>query len=324
MHVGLSPRLCNAPDFHGGLPRIRGVEPPLRLPNTRHRKQVILSNILREIFDRQQARTKEPALPEQLRVQAPERADGFSFGLQFGMEHMSDEMFAVYPEGVQVAPTDGITVLYLTMPKGYSADTFEARRVTAPPIPMELVCRPSRYGRTKTGDDVLEANREAFKSAKKNATTEAMWLDQLGVDFTRREFTLTPDGEHIASATIYLQDPHTVSELIYEATQKCIPGATGYYRRYLDPNGALDDAVLHVEIPGTRDLDFLTITGNRRDKVFLEWSIQLNARCGEVHPTTPLFTHQKVCVLFKYINDRIPERKYWGALEEEEEGESSD
>ena len=282
-----------------------------------------MSSILRKIFDRQQARAKEPALPEQLRVQEPKQADGLCSVLQFGMEHMSDGTFAVYPEGVQVAPTDGTTVLYLTMPKGYSADTFEPRRVTASPTPMEMLCRPSRYGRTKTGDDVLEANREAFKSAKKNATTEAMWLDQLGVDFTRWEFTLTPDGEHIARATIYLQDPHTVSELMYEATQKCIPGASGYYRRYLGPNGVLDEAILHVEIPGTRDLDFLTITGNRRDKVFLEWSIQLNVRCGEAHPTTPLFTHQKMCALFKYINERIPERKYWGSLEEEEE-ESSD
>lgn len=277
-----------------------------------------MSNILREIFNRQQARAKEPAPPEQLRVQAPKQADGLCSVLRFGMEHMSDGTFAVSPEGVQVAPTDGITVLYLTMPKGYSADTFEARRVTASPTPMELVCRPSRYGRTETGDDVLEANREAFKSAKKNATTEVMWLDQLGVDFTRWEFTLTPDGEHIARTSIYLTDSNAVSELMYEATQKCIPGASGYYRRYLDPNGALDNAVLHVEIPGTRDLDFLTITGNRRDKVFLEWSIQLNARCGEVHPTTPLLLNQKVCMLFKYINERIPERKYWGALEEEE------
>lgn len=130
-------------------------------------------------------------------------------------------------------------------------------------------------------------------------------------------YMLTPDGEHIASATIYLQDSNAVSELMYEATQKCIPGATGYYRRYLDLNGALDDAILHVEIPGTRD--FLTITGYRRDKVFLEWSIQLNARCGEAHPTTPLLLNQKVCALFKYINERIPERKYWGKLEEEEE-----
>lgn len=278
-----------------------------------------MSNILREIFDRQQARTKEPALPEQLRVQAPEQAEGLCPGLQFGMKHMSDGTFAVYPAGVQESPTDGTTVLYLTMPEDYSAATFEARRVTAPPTPMEMVCRPSHYGRTETGDDVLEANRQAFKNAQKNATTEAMWLDQLGVDFTRWEFTLTPGGEHIASATIYLQDPHTVSELMYEATQKCIPGATGYYRRYLDPNGALDNAILHVEIPGTRDLDFLTITGNRRDKVFLEWSIQLNARCGEAHPTTPLLLNQKVCALFKYINERIPERKYWGKLEEEEE-----
>lgn len=230
---------------------------------------------------------------------------------------MSDGTFAVYPTGVQESPTDGTTVLYLTMPEGYSAETFEARRVTAPPpTPVEMLCHPSRYGRTETGYDVLESNREAFKSAKKNATTEAMWLDQLGVDFTRWEFALTPGGEHIASATIYLQDSNDVSELMYEATQKCIPGATGYYRRWLTPNGAVDDAILHVEIPGTRD--FLTITGRRRDKVFLEWSIQLNARCGEAHPTTPLLLNQKVCALFKYINDRIPERKYWGKLEEEE------
>ena len=141
-----------------------------------------MSSVLREIFNRQQARAKEPALPEQLRMQAPKQADGLCSVLQFGMEHMSDGTFAVYPEGVQVAPTDGATVLYLTMPEGYIADTFEARRVTAPPTPMELVCRPSRYGRTETGDDILEANREAFRDAKKNATTEAMWLDQLGVD----------------------------------------------------------------------------------------------------------------------------------------------
>lgn len=286
-------------------------------PNTPPWKQVILSSILREIFDRQQARAKEHVLPEQLR--APERAeDPCVGGLRFGMKRMPDGTFAVYPTGIQESTTDDTTTLYVSMPKGYSVETFEARRVTAPPTPMELVCLQSRYGRTETGDDVLEANREAFKSAKKDATTEAMWLDQLGVDFTRWEFTLTPDGEHIASATIYLQDPHTVSELMYEAVQECIPGASGYYRRYLDPNGALDDAILHVEIPGTRDLDFLVITGNRRDKVFLEWSIRLNARCGEVHPTTPLFTNPKVCALFKYINDRIPERKYWGALEEEE------
>lgn len=278
-----------------------------------------MSNILREIFDRHQARAKAPALPEQLRVRAPEQVEGFSSVLQFGMKHMSDGTFAVYPTGVQESPADGTTVLYLTMPKGYSAATFEARRVTAPPTPMEMVCRPSHYGRTETGDDVLEANRQAFKNAQKNATTEAMWLDQLGVDFTRWEFALTPDGEHIASATIYLQDSNDVSELMYEATQKCIPEATGYYRRWLTPNGAVDDAILHVEIPGTRD--FLVITGNRRDKVFLEWSIQLNARCGEEHPTTPLFTNPKVCTLFKYINERIPERKYWGKLEEEEETE---
>lgn len=277
-----------------------------------------MSSILRKIFDRQQARAKEPALPEQLQAQAPEQAEGLCSVLQFGMKHMSDGTFAVYPTGIQESTTDGGTSLYLTMPKGYSVETFEARRVTAPPTPMEMLCRPSRYGRTETGDDVLEANRQAFRGAKKTAITEAMWLDQLGVDFTRWEFALTPDGEHIASATIYLQDPHTVSELMYEAVQECIPGASGYYRRYLDPNDALDNAILHVEIPGTRDLDFLTITGNRRDKVFLEWSIQLDTRCGEVHPTTPLFTHQKICVLFKYINDRIPERKYWGTIEVEE------
>lgn len=277
-----------------------------------------MSNILREIFDQQQARAKEPALPERLQAQAPEQAEGLCSVLQFGMKHMPDGTFAVYPTGVQESPTDGTTVLYLTMPEGYSAATFEARRVTAPPpTPVEMLCHPSRYGRTETGYDVLESNREAFKSAKKDATTEAMWLDQLGVDFTRWEFALTPGGEHIASATIYLQDSNDVSELMYEATQKCIPGATGYYRRWLTPNGAVDDAILHVEIPGTRD--FLTITGYRRDKVFLEWSIQLNARCGEEHPTTPLLLNQKVCALFKYINDRIPERKYWGKLEEEEE-----
>lgn len=269
-----------------------------------------MSSILREIFNRQQARAKEPALPEQLRTQVPERADGFCSGLQFGMKWMPDGTFAVYPTGIQ-GKTDPTVCAF----QGDSA--FESRRITVPHTPVEMLCRPSHYGRTETGDDVLEANRQAFKNAQKNATTEAMWLDQLGVDFTRWEFALTPDGEHIASATIYLQDSNDVSELMYEATQKCIPEATGYYRRWLTPNGAVDDAILHVEIPGTRD--FLTITGYRRDKVFLEWSIQLNARCGEAHPTTPLLLNQKVCMLFKYINDRIPERKYWGTLEEEEE-----
>lgn len=236
--------------------------------------------------------------------------------LQFGMKHMPGGTLAVYPEGIQAAPADDTTTLYVSMPEGYSAATFEPRHITAPPTPMGLVCHPNHYGRTQTGNDVLEANREAFSNAKKDATAEAMWLDQLGIDFTRWEFTLTPDGEHIASATIYLQDPHDVSELMYEAVQKCIPGASGYYRRWLTPNSVVDDAILHVEIPGTRD--FLTITGRRRDKVFLEWSIQLNARCGEVHPTTPLLLNQKVCMLFKYVNERIPERKYWGKLEEEE------
>ena len=259
-----------------------------------------MSSILREIFDRQQVRAKEQALPEQLREQEPKQAEGLCSVLQFGMKHMPDGTFAVYPTGVQGVVPEGATVLFV--------DTTSKSGV-----PFEL----SRYGRTETGDDVLEANRDAFMNAQKYATTEAMWLDQLGVDFTRWEFTLTPDGEHIASATIYLQDSNAVSELMYKAVRGCIPGATGYYRRHCDLNGALDEAILHVEIPGTRD--FLTITGNRRDKVFLEWSIRLNARCGETHPATPLLVNQKVCMLFKYINERIPERKYWGTLEEEEE-----
>ena len=275
-----------------------------------------MSNILRKIFDRQQARVKEPTLPEQLREQALKQAEGFYSVSQFGMKHMSDGTFAVYPTGIQESPTDGTTVLYLTMPEGYSAATFEARRVTAPPTPMEMVCRPSHYGRTETGDDVLEANRQAFKNAQKNATTEAMWLDQLGVDFTRWEFTLTPDGEHIARASIYLTDANTVSELMYKACQKHLPGAGGEYMRYRNPNGVVDNAILHVEIPEMRQA--LNITGNRRDKAFLEWSIQLANRDRGVYPKTPLFTSKKVCDLFKYINERIPERKYWGALEEEE------
>lgn len=255
-------------------------------------------NILREIFDRQLARAKESALPEQLR--APECAeDPCVGGLRFGMKGMPDGTFAVYPTGVRGVVPEGTTVLFVDTTSKSGA-------------PFE----PNHYGRTETGDDVLEANREAFKNAQKDATTEAMWLDQLGVDFTRWEFTLTPGGEHIASATIYLQDSRAVSELMYDAVQKCIPGAGGEYIRYCKPNGVVDTATLHVEIPDTGQA--LNITGNRRDKVFLEWSIQLNARCREVHPTTPLFTHQKVCELFKYINERIPERKYWGALEEEE------
>lgn len=99
-----------------------------------------MSNILRKIFDRQQARVKEPTLPEQLREQEPKQAEGFSSVLQFGMKHMPDGTFAVYPTGIQEPTTDGTTTLYLTMPKGYSAETFEARRVTAPPTPMECAC----------------------------------------------------------------------------------------------------------------------------------------------------------------------------------------
>lgn len=91
-----------------------------------------MSNILREIFDRQQARAKEQALPEQLREQEPKQAEGFSSVLQFGMMHMPDGAFAVYPTGIQEPTTGGGTALYVSMPKGYSAETFEARRVTAP------------------------------------------------------------------------------------------------------------------------------------------------------------------------------------------------
>ena len=257
-----------------------------------------MSSILREIFSRQQARAKEPTLPEQLR--APECAeDPCVGGLRFGMKGMPDGTFAVDPTGVQGVVPEGATVLFVDTTSKKVVHLFE----------------PSRYGRTETGDDILEANQQAFRCAKKTAITEAMWLDQLGVDFTRWEFTLTPNGEHIARASIYLTDANTVSELMYKACQKHLPGAGGEYIRYRKPNGVVDNATLHVEIPEMRQV--LNITGNRRDKAFLEWSIQLANRDRGVHPKTPLFTSKKVCDLFKYINDRIPERKYWGALEEE-------
>ena len=272
-------------------------------------------NILREIFDRQLARAKESALPEQLR--APECAeDPCVGGLRFGMKGMADGTFAVYPTSVQGVVPEGATVLFVDA-TSKSGVPVEPRRIEALPPSLWMVSRPSRYGRTETGDDILEANREVFKSAKKNATAEAMWLDQLGVDFTRWEFTLTPNGEHIARASIYLTDANTVSELMYKACQKHLPGAGGEYMRYRNPNGVVDNAILHVEIPDTGQV--LNITGNRRDKAFLEWSIQLANRDRGVHPKTPLFASKKVCDLFKYINERIPERKYWGALEEEEE-----
>ena len=95
-----------------------------------------MSNILREIFDQQQARAKEPALPERLQAQAPEQAEGLCSVLQFGMKHMPDGTFAVYPTGIQESTTDGTTTLYVSMPKGYSAATFEPRRITAPPTPV--------------------------------------------------------------------------------------------------------------------------------------------------------------------------------------------
>lgn len=280
-------------------------------------KQVILSSILREIFSRQQARAKEPTLPGQLRT--PKRTeDPCIGGLRFGMKYMPDETFAVYPTGVQEELPEGTTVLFVDA-TSKSGAPVEPRRLEAPTPPKWMVSHPSHYGRTKTGDDILEANQQAFRGAKKTAITEAMWLDQLGVDFTRWEFALTPNGEHIARASIYLTDANTVSELMYKACQKHLPGAGGEYIRYRKPNGVVDTATLHVEIPDTGQV--LNITGNRRDKAFLEWSIQLANRDRGVHPKTPLFTSKKVCDLFKYINDRIPGRKYWGTLEEEEEEE---
>lgn len=254
---------------------------------------------------KQQSRT----LPEQL--QAPD----FPHNILFEMRDNHDGTFAISPAPAEFQPYgiifESADVRDENQPNIFTVVDFKPSN-EAPLLPKELWGMPSEYGRTETGEDVLRRNQEEFRGVKQAAIDEAVWLDEQGVDFTRWELTLTPDREHIASASIYLHDPSTVAELVYDATQKYLPGCAGNYIRYRDPRGVIDDADLTVEIPDTDEI--LYITGSREDKAFLKWTIELNKRQGGLYNKVSLFTNKKIRKLFLHINKNIPERKYWQAL----------
>lgn len=256
---------------------------------------------------KQQSRT----LPKQL--QAPD----FPAVITFDMRDNHDGTFVITPNTEQLEAR-GIIFESADTNNGNPANTFTVADFKpgneAPSLPKELWGMPSQYGRTETGVDVLRRNQEEFRGAKQSAIDEAVWLDEQGVDFTRWELTLTPDGEHIASASIYLHDPSTVAELLYDAVQKCLPGCAGDYIRYRDPRGVIDDADLTVKMPDTAEI--LRITGRRVDKAFLKWTIELNKARRCLYNETPLFTHKKIRELFSHLNKNIPERKYWGKLDD--------
>lgn len=258
-------------------------------------------------YKKQQSHT----LPKQL--QAPE----FPSEILIDMRDNHDGTFAISPAPAQFQPY-GILFENADTDNGNHPYTFTVVDFKpsneAPHLPKELWGLPSRYGRTETGDDVLRRNQEEFRGVKQTAIDEAVWLDEQGVDFTRWELALTHDGEHIASASIYLHDPSTVAELIYDAAQKYLPGCAGNYILYRDPRGVIDDADLTVEIPGTDEI--LYITGRREDKAFLKWTIELNKRQGDLYNEAPLFTDKKVRKLFSHLNKNIPERKYWHSLDD--------
>lgn len=257
---------------------------------------------------KQQSRT----LPKQL--QAPE----FPSEILIDMRDNHDGTFTIAPASAELQPYgiifEGGAVSDENQPNIFTVVDFKPCN-EAPSLPKELWGMPSKYGRTETGEDVLQRNQEEFRGAKQTAIDEAVWLDEQEVDFTRWGLTLTSDGEHIASASIYLHDPSTVAELIYDAAQKYLPGCAGNYILYRDPRGVIDDADLTVEIPDTDEI--LYITGRREDKAFLKWTIELNKARGCLYNETPLFTHEKIRKLFLHINKNIPERKYWHPLDEE-------
>ena len=184
---------------------------------------------------KQQNRT----LPKQL------QASDFPSEILIDMRDNHDGTFSISPAPAQFQPY-GILLEHADTDNGNQPYTFTVVDFKpsneAPHLPKELWGMPSKYGRTETGDDVLRHNQEEFRGAKQVAIDEAGWLDEQGVDFTRWELTLTPDREHIASASIYLHDPSTVAELVYDATQKYLPGCAGNYIRYRDPRGVIDDA----------------------------------------------------------------------------------
>lgn len=256
---------------------------------------------------KQQSRT----LPKQL--QAPD----FLPEILIDMRDNHDGTFAISPAPAQFQPY-GILLENADTDNGNPPNTFTVVDFKpsneAHPLPKELWGMPSEYGRTETGEDVLRHNQEEFKGAKQAATDEAVWLDEQGVDFTRWELTLTPDREHIASASIYLHDPSTVAELVYDAAQKYLPGCAGNYIRYRDPRGVIDDADLTVEIPNTNEI--LYVTGRRVDRAFLKWTIELNKARGCLYNEAPLFTNERIRELFSHLNKNIPERKYWRSLDD--------
>lgn len=255
----------------------------------------------------QQSRT----LPKQL--QAPD----FPAVITFDMRDNHDGTFVITPNAEQLEAR-GIIFESADTNNGNPPNTFTVIDFKpgneAPYLPKELWGMFSQYGRTETGDDVLRSNQEAFRNAKQSAINEAIWLDENGADFTRWVFELTPDGEHIASASIYLHDPSAVAELMYDAAQKYLPGCAGDYIRYRDPRGVIDDADLTVKMPDTAEI--LSVTGRRVDKAFLKWTIEVNKRRGCLYNETPLFTNKKIRELFSHLNKNIPERKYWRSLDE--------
>lgn len=251
---------------------------------------------------KQQSRT----LPKQL--QAPE----FPSEILIDMRDNHDGTFSIIPNTEQLE-AHGIIFESTDEANVFTRIDFQDN-APAPATPWALMEASNDYGRTETGGDVLRSNQEAFRNAKQPAIDEAIWLDEQGVDFTRWVFGLTPDGEHIASVSIYLHDPSAVAELIYEASQTHLPNCGGEYTLYRDLNGVIDDARLVVKLPDTGE--YLTITGSRRDKAFLEWSISVNGAPSCHWGETPLFTREKIRELFLYINKNIPERRYWGNLDD--------
>lgn len=265
---------------------------------------------VRKALNRREKQQSRP-LPKQL--QAPD----FPSEILIDMRDNHDGTFAISLAPTQFQPygilSENADTDNGNQPYVFTVVDFKPGN-EAPYLPKELWGLPSTYGRTETGDDVLRHNQEEFRGAKQTAIDEAVWLDEQGADFTRWELTLTPDGVHIASASIYLHDPSTVAELIYDAAQKYLPGCAGNYIRYRDPRGVIDDADLTVEIPGTDEI--LYIAGRRVDKAFLKWSIELNKARGCLCNETPLFTNEKIRELFSHLNNNIPARKYWRSLDD--------
>lgn len=262
-------------------------------------------NRIRKALTARKTKRQVRPLPKQL--QAPE--------LPLVMHDNHDGTFTIAPNTEQLEAR-GVIFESTDEDNVFTRIDFQDN-TPAPATPWALMEASNNYGRTETGDDVLQSNQEAFRNAKQPAIDEAIWLDENGVDFTGWVFELTPDGEHIASASICLHDPSAVAELIYEASQAHLPNCGGEYTLYRNLNGVIDDALLVVKLPGTGE--YLTNTGSRRDKAFLEWSMSVNDAPSCHWGETPLFANRKIRELFLYIDKNIPERKYWGNLGDQQE-----